>query len=75
MKMISARYEGLIKEQKELLKFFKESGIKSEDEIEEYADFFFREFQVDNKKEDLLRKLREKPELDNKIRRFMECCA
>lgn len=31
LKMISARYEGLIKEQKELLKFFKEAGIKSED--------------------------------------------
>jgi hypothetical protein len=42
LKMISTRYEGLIKEQKELLKFFKDAGIKSEDEIEEYADFFFR---------------------------------
>lgn len=29
LKEVSVRYEGLIKEQKELLKFFKDSGIKS----------------------------------------------
>lgn len=33
LKTISVRYEGLIKEQKDLLRFFKDAGIKSEDEI------------------------------------------
>ena len=30
---------------------------------------------MDPKKEEHLKKLKEKPELDNKIRRFTECCA
>ena len=59
MREVSKRYESLIKEQKELTTYFKTHGIKNDDEIEEYADFFFREFEADPERQSYLKKMRE----------------